>query len=173
MSQYAIGSSGLDDSFMIPQGSSNFASKVTTFFPIFRDQMNVNEEGWSYAAFLFELSLATTASTIVSGKRPRSEISNIESNRINLGAVAERAKLKSYILLGCLVILIQALPAHWVWDKRGFFYKLGVVDFAGCSAVRQSIRQDVAQTKLDSGPYGWRNHRTNRNSLFETSAEKV
>ncbi|RCN43972.1 ammonium transporter [Ancylostoma caninum] len=51
------------------------------------------------------------------------------------GAVAERAKLKSYILLGCLVILIQALPAHWVWDSEGFFYKLGVVDFAGCSAV--------------------------------------
>ncbi|PAV89117.1 hypothetical protein WR25_05259 [Diploscapter pachys] len=87
------------------------------FYDPTRDQMNVNEEGWSYAAFLFELSLATTASTIVSG------------------AVAERAKLKSYILLGCLVILIQALPAHWVWDKRGFFYKLGVVDFAGCSAV--------------------------------------
>ncbi|VDM64333.1 unnamed protein product [Angiostrongylus costaricensis] len=52
-----------------------------------------------------------------------------------LGAIAERAKLKSYILLGCLVILIQALPAHWVWDNEGFFYKLGVVDFAGCSAV--------------------------------------
>ncbi|KAK6024024.1 hypothetical protein OSTOST_10175, partial [Ostertagia ostertagi] len=49
-------------------------------------------------------------------------------------AVAERAKLKSYILLGCLVILIQALPAHWVWDSQGFFYKMGVVDFAGCSA---------------------------------------
>ncbi|CAD6192264.1 unnamed protein product [Caenorhabditis auriculariae] len=78
---------------------------------------NVNQEGWSYAAFLFQLSLATTASTIVSG------------------AVAERAKLKSYILLGCIVILIQAAPAHWVWDKEGFFYKMGVVDFAGCSAV--------------------------------------
>ncbi|KAJ1365054.1 ammonium transporter Amt3 [Parelaphostrongylus tenuis] len=29
----------------------------------------------------------------------------------------------------------RALPAHWVWDSEGFFYKLGVVDFAGCSAV--------------------------------------
>ncbi|ULU04399.1 hypothetical protein L3Y34_017281 [Caenorhabditis briggsae] len=78
---------------------------------------SINQEGWSYASFLFQLSLATTASTIVSG------------------AVAERAKLKSYILLGCIVILIQALPAHWVWDKEGVFYKKGVVDFAGCSAV--------------------------------------
>ncbi|CAI4227482.1 unnamed protein product [Auanema sp. JU1783] len=87
------------------------------FYDPTRDDMAVNAEGWSYAAFLFQLSLATTASTIVSG------------------AVAERAKLKSYILLGCLVILIQALPAHWVWDSEGFFNKLGVVDFAGCSAV--------------------------------------
>ncbi|PIO67205.1 ammonium transporter [Teladorsagia circumcincta] len=59
------------------------------FYDPTRDVTSVNEEGWSYAAFLFQLSLATTASTIVSG------------------AVAERAKLKSYILLGCLVILIQ------------------------------------------------------------------
>ncbi|CAB3403889.1 unnamed protein product [Caenorhabditis bovis] len=83
----------------------------------FDETGSINEEGWSYASFLFQLSLATTASTIVSG------------------AVAERAKLKSYILLGCLVILIQALPAHWVWDSQGMFYKMGVVDFAGCSAV--------------------------------------
>uniref|UniRef100_A0A1I7XQP9 Ammonium transporter n=1 Tax=Heterorhabditis bacteriophora TaxID=37862 RepID=A0A1I7XQP9_HETBA len=81
------------------------------------ERTNANAEGWSYASFLFQLSLATTASTIVSG------------------AVAERAKLKSYILLGCLVILIQALPAHWIWDKEGFFKKLGVVDHAGCSSV--------------------------------------
>lgn len=51
------------------------------------------------------------------------------------GAVAERAKLRSYILLGCIVILIQALPSHWVWDSQGVFFKLGVVDFAGCSCV--------------------------------------
>ncbi|KIH59789.1 hypothetical protein ANCDUO_09969 [Ancylostoma duodenale] len=38
------------------------------FYDPTRDQTTVNEEGWSYAAFLFQLSLATTASTIVSGK---------------------------------------------------------------------------------------------------------
>ncbi|KAF8362239.1 amt-3 [Pristionchus pacificus] len=87
------------------------------FYDPARQNLPVNEEGWAYASFLFQMSLATTASTIVSG------------------AVAERAKLKSYILLGCLVILVQALPAHWVWDSNGFFFQLGVVDFAGCSAV--------------------------------------
>ncbi|KAK5977110.1 Ammonium transporter [Trichostrongylus colubriformis] len=73
---------------------------------------------------LFSLSLLTPH-----------EVSNFQDNSSISGAVAERAKLKSYILLGCLVILIQALPAHWVWDSEGFFYKMGVVDFAGCSAV--------------------------------------
>ncbi|GMT13743.1 hypothetical protein PFISCL1PPCAC_5040, partial [Pristionchus fissidentatus] len=87
------------------------------FYDPARQSLSVNEEGWAYASFLFQMSLATTASTIVSG------------------AVAERAKLKSYILLGCLVILVQALPAHWVWDSHGFFFQLGVVDFAGCSSV--------------------------------------
>lgn len=87
------------------------------FFDPSRTDMDSNKEGWAYAAFLFQLSLSTTASTIVSG------------------AVAERAKLKSYIMLGCLVILVQALPAHWIWDRNGFFFQLGVVDFAGCSAV--------------------------------------
>ncbi|CAJ0584141.1 unnamed protein product, partial [Mesorhabditis spiculigera] len=87
------------------------------FYDPSRTETSVNVEGWAYASFLFQLSLATTASTIVSG------------------AVAERAKLKSYILLGCLVIIIQALPAHWIWDSKGIFFKLGVIDFAGCSAV--------------------------------------
>ncbi|CAJ0959250.1 unnamed protein product, partial [Mesorhabditis belari] len=85
------------------------------FYDPVRLEANVNDEAWAYAVFLFQMSLATTASTIVSG------------------AVAERAKLKSYILLGILVTLAQALPAHWVWDKRGFLYQMGVVDYAGCA----------------------------------------
>ncbi|VDN87492.1 unnamed protein product [Brugia pahangi] len=84
---------------------------------IHKDFDSPRDEGWAYANFLFQLSFATTSSTIVSG------------------AVAERAKLRSYILLGCIVILIQALPSHWVWDSQGVFFKLGVVDFAGCSCV--------------------------------------
>ncbi|VDM38139.1 unnamed protein product [Toxocara canis] len=87
------------------------------FYDPTRSDGKAHKEGWAYASFLFQLSFATTASTIVSG------------------AVAERAKLKSYILLGCFVILIQALPAHWIWDRNGFFFALGVVDFAGCAAV--------------------------------------
>ncbi|VDO78699.1 unnamed protein product [Heligmosomoides polygyrus] len=79
------------------------------FYDPTRDVTTVNEEGWSYAAFLFQLSLATTASTIVSG------------------AVAERAKLKSYILLGCLVILIQVSPSHYLLTGFGTVHLVGGV----------------------------------------------
>ncbi|CAJ0951453.1 unnamed protein product, partial [Mesorhabditis belari] len=97
--------------------ANSFCGFGKFFYDPTRHGTSANAEGWAYASFLFQLSLATTASTIVSG------------------AVAERAKLKSYILLGCIVIIIQALPAHWIWAQNGFFFRLGVIDFAGCSAV--------------------------------------
>ncbi|EJW78558.1 hypothetical protein WUBG_10533, partial [Wuchereria bancrofti] len=100
-------------------GNGPYSNAITGWGKFFynpqRDFDSPRDEGWAYANFLFQLSFATTSSTIVSG------------------AVAERAKLRSYILLGCIVILIQALPSHWVWDSQGVFFKLGVVDFAGCS----------------------------------------
>ncbi|VDM91798.1 unnamed protein product, partial [Litomosoides sigmodontis] len=107
------------------------------------------DEGWAYANFLFQLSFATTSSTIVSG------------------AVAERAKLRSYILLGCIVILIQALPSHWVWDSQGVFFKLGVVDFAGCSCIHMvgGIIGLVATIYLKP-----RRNRFNENSVHQMSS---
>ncbi|KAL3994142.1 ammonium transporter family protein [Acanthocheilonema viteae] len=102
-------------------GNGTYSNAITGWGKFFynpqRDFDSPRNEGWAYANFLFQLSFATTSSTIVSG------------------AVAERAKLRSYILLGCAVILIQALPSHWVWDSQGIFFKLGVVDFAGCSCI--------------------------------------
>ncbi|KAK5983025.1 Ammonium transporter [Trichostrongylus colubriformis] len=51
------------------------------FYDPTRDVTSVNEEGWSYAAFLFQLSLATTASTIVSGElRSLSSIQSLFSS---------------------------------------------------------------------------------------------
>ena len=34
---------------------------------VYRLDVNVDDEAWAYAVFLFQMSLATTASTIVSG----------------------------------------------------------------------------------------------------------
>ncbi|KAM3719847.1 putative ammonium transporter [Dirofilaria immitis] len=114
-----------------------------------RDLDSPRDEGWAYANFLFQLSFATTSSTIVSG------------------AVAERAKLRSYILLGCVVILIQALPSHWVWDSQGIFFQLGVVDFAGCSCIHMvgGIIGLVATIYLKP-----RRNRFNENSVHQMSS---
>ncbi|VDM48295.1 unnamed protein product [Toxocara canis] len=76
-----------------------------------------SEEAWSYASFLFQLSFATTTSTIVSA------------------AMAERIRLKPYIVITFVLTLIHSVPAHWVWSPFGVFRRMGVVDAAGCSAV--------------------------------------
>ena len=73
--------------------------------------------GYSYALFLFQLSFSTTATTIVSG------------------AMAERAKLSTYILFSFVNTLIYCIPAHWVWAESGFLYQMGVIDVAGCGPV--------------------------------------
>ncbi len=49
--------------------------------------------------------------------------------------MAERTRLRSYIAVSSLLVLLHAVPAHWVWAKNGLFRQLGAIDFAGCSAV--------------------------------------
>ncbi|VIO93267.1 Ammonium transporter 3, putative [Brugia malayi] len=134
-------------------GNGPYSNAITGWGKFFynpqRDFDSPRDEGWAYANFLFQLSFATTSSTIVSG------------------AVAERAKLRSYILLGCIVILIQALPSHWVWDSQGVFFKLGVVDFAGCSCIHMvgGIIGLVATIYLKP-----RRNRFNENSVHQMSS---
>ncbi|XP_049955312.1 putative ammonium transporter 3 [Schistocerca serialis cubense] len=69
------------------------------------------------AAFLFQLSFATTATTIVSG------------------AMAERCKFKSYCVFSFLNTVVYCIPAGWIWGEHGFLYNLGVVDIAGSGPV--------------------------------------
>ena len=70
-----------------------------------------------FAKYFFQLSFATTATTIVSG------------------AMAERVCLKAYILFSFVNTLSFCFPAHWVWADDGFLKRLGVVDIAGCGPV--------------------------------------
>ncbi|KAI6226303.1 Ammonium transporter [Aphelenchoides fujianensis] len=74
-------------------------------------------EAWSYAAFLFQTSFATTTSTIVSA------------------SMAERIRLRPYLIITFIITLSHAVVAHWVWSVNGFFAKMGVIDAAGCSVV--------------------------------------
>uniref|UniRef100_A0A1I8A679 Ammonium transporter n=1 Tax=Steinernema glaseri TaxID=37863 RepID=A0A1I8A679_9BILA len=81
------------------------------------DETDTNREGWSYASFLFQMSFATTTSTIVSA------------------SMAERIRLRPYIVITFLMTIAHSVPAHWVWSKHGLLNRLGVVDAAGCSVV--------------------------------------
>jgi Amt family ammonium transporter len=52
------------------------------------------------------------------------------------GAVAERMKFKPYILYTILAAsIIYPVAGHWVWGVGGWLGKLGMLDFAGSSAV--------------------------------------
>ncbi|XP_019643214.1 PREDICTED: putative ammonium transporter 3 [Branchiostoma belcheri] len=73
--------------------------------------------GVVFAKFIFQLSFATTSTTIVSG------------------AMAERTKLNSYIVFSMLNTVVYIFPAHWVWAPNGFLYTMGVIDVAGTGAV--------------------------------------
>jgi len=75
------------------------------------------DDGHLYAKYFFQLSFATTATTIVSG------------------AMAERTNLKAYIVFSFLNFFSYVFPAHWTWDDKGFLRVLGVVDIAGCGPV--------------------------------------
>jgi ammonium transporter len=76
-----------------------------------------NNYGWLFSNFFFQFTFSTTATTIVSG------------------CLAERTNFLAYILFSMLNTFIYSVPAHWIWNKNGWLYKLGVVDFAGCGPV--------------------------------------
>lgn len=75
------------------------------------------EMGEIFTTFVFQLSFATTATTIVSG------------------AMAERTRLTSYIVFSFLNTVIYCFPAHWVWGHNGFLRTLGCIDIAGSGVV--------------------------------------
>ncbi|XP_077484762.1 putative ammonium transporter 3 [Amblyomma americanum] len=73
--------------------------------------------GEEFAMFIFQLSFATTATTIVSG------------------AMAERTNFHAYCLFSALSTLMYCIPAGWVWSGHGFLNRIGVIDFAGSACV--------------------------------------
>ncbi|XP_055919664.1 putative ammonium transporter 3 [Eupeodes corollae] len=73
--------------------------------------------GQIFASFLFQLSFATTATTIVSG------------------AMAERTNFKAYCLFSLLDTAVYCIPAGWIWGEHGFLNILGAVDIAGSGPV--------------------------------------
>ncbi len=77
-----------------------------------------------YAFFIFQMVFAGTAATIVSG------------------AVAERMKFKSYLVVSiAITALIYPVSGHWIWGsaamdgQAGWLEAMGFIDFAGSTVV--------------------------------------
>ncbi len=52
------------------------------------------------------------------------------------GALADRVKFTAWALFIALWVTVVYFPvAHWVWAEGGWLFKLGVIDFAGGTAV--------------------------------------
>ena len=99
-------------------GASQFGWFGTSFFFMNFDSM------WPALFFLFHAMFASTSATIVSG------------------AVAERIKFSSYLILTLLFsTLVYPVLGHWVWGgaleggKTGWLVQLGFLDFAGGAVV--------------------------------------
>ena len=55
------------------------------------------------------------------------------------GSLAERINFRAFVLFMVLFCVIVYAPlAHWTWHPDGFFFKLGVLDFAGGTVVHMS-----------------------------------
>ncbi|WKY47621.1 ammonium transporter [Eubacteriaceae bacterium ES3] len=86
--------------------------------------VNFEQEDWKAAFFLFQAVFAGTAATIDSG------------------AVAERAKFSTYLLMSFITsAFIYPIFGHWAWggffysDNAGWLENLGFLDFAGSTVV--------------------------------------
>ncbi|VDK36819.1 unnamed protein product [Anisakis simplex] len=49
--------------------------------------------------------------------------------------MAERIRLRPYIIITFVLTLVHSVAAHWIWSPHGIFRQMGVVDAAGCCAV--------------------------------------
>ncbi|XP_011065917.1 PREDICTED: putative ammonium transporter 3 [Acromyrmex echinatior] len=89
------------------------------------------------AAFLFQLSFATTSTTIVSGAMAeRYLFSQIRyRRRISYTFCISRCNFKAYCLFSFLNTIVYCIPAGWVWGDHGFLNRIGVVDIAGSGPV--------------------------------------
>ena len=51
------------------------------------------------------------------------------------GAMAERARLWTYVAFAVAFTVVYSIVAHWIWSADGWLYALGMQDFAGSTVV--------------------------------------
>lgn len=113
---------------------------------------------WPTVIFLFQLVFCSAAMTISSG------------------AVAERMRFRSYLILACGISAV-AYPVfgHWAWAKdisgapAGWLGKLGFIDFAGSSVVHSVGAWSALAAVLILGPRMGRFSKNFNQSRFSSS----
>lgn len=107
-----------------PNSKASNAMAGEGYFITDVDISDTSKEAHVYVKYFFQLSFATTATTICSG------------------AVAERVKLGSYMVFAIInTALIYVIPCHWIWGggwlsgKASDFAGSGVVHMAGGAAA--------------------------------------
>ncbi|CRK86663.1 CLUMA_CG000499, isoform A [Clunio marinus] len=99
-------------------GRSNYTTPFIAFGDFMVDpEVNNPLMGQIFTSFFFQLSFATTATTILSG------------------TVAERINFHAYCLFSLINTVVYCIPAGWVWGEHGFLKTMGVVDIAGSGPV--------------------------------------
>lgn len=99
-------------------GRSSYTNPFVAFGDFMVDPDIANPlMGQVFTSFFFQLSFATTATTILSG------------------TVAERINFHAYCLFSLINTVVYCVPAGWVWGEHGFLKSLGVVDIAGSGPV--------------------------------------
>jgi hypothetical protein len=73
--------------------------------------------GQIFTLYFFQMSFATTSTTIVSA------------------AIAERCRITSYMLFSFLATFVYAVGGGWIWGSHGWLKNIGVVDFAGSGPI--------------------------------------
>ncbi len=107
--------------FGIMFGDGNAFMGLTGFLVDSTDAASYPSLAWTsvpvYSAFFFQAVFAAVATTIVSG------------------AVAERTRFRSYIILSVLITgIIYPVSGHWAWGG-GWLSDMGFTDFAGSTVV--------------------------------------
>ncbi|CAG0891049.1 unnamed protein product [Cyprideis torosa] len=105
------------------------------------DAERKEDAGSTFATFIFQLSFATTATTIVSG------------------AMAERTDFTAYCIFSFFNTIIYCIPAGWIWGDHGFLNRMGFIDFAGSCAVHLLGGISALVSAIFLGPrlrrWGW------------------
>lgn len=110
---YIAGSIG----FFIVGFSLMFGTSVSGLFGTGFLMLDGLSNGQQFAFFLFQIAFMGTAATIVSG------------------AVAERIRFHSYLIISILIsVIIYPVFGHWVWGG-GWLAQMGFLDFAGSTVV--------------------------------------